>query len=95
MNFIPYGEGYTHLSYALSTSPVTLSTPINANGILVQALTQNARFTMDGSAPSSTKGFQLKAGDPPLMIPIETGITLKWVAETAGVILEYDWSRAR
>lgn len=92
--FIPLGTvdtTYSHQTYALSTSPVTLSIPMQASGILVQALTQNARFTLDGTAPSTSKGYQLKAGDPPLFIGIDKGMVLKFCAETAGAILEYDY----
>lgn len=94
-DFIPYGENETHHTYALATSAVSLSVPLNANGILVQALTQNARFTLDGTIPTASKGYQLKAGDPPLFIPLTAGLALKFIAETAGSIIEYDYSRPR
>jgi hypothetical protein len=71
---------------------MTLSLPNSASGILVQALTQNARYTLDGFTPTATKGFQMKAGDSPLFIQITRGMVLKFVAETAGSILEYEYS---
>ena len=56
---------------------------LGANKILIQALTQNVRYTLDGSVPTATAGFQLKAGDPPVIISI-LGITvLKVIEETA------------
>lgn len=94
-DFIPLQEGYTHQTYALATTSTTLSVPMNANGILIQALTQNVRFTLDGTTPTASKGFQLKAGDAPLMIILQRQMTLKFVAETAGAILEYEYSGAR
>lgn len=94
-DFIPMQDGQSHQTYTLATTATTLSVPLNANGILIQALTQNVRFTLDGTTPTSSKGFQLKAGDPPLMIPLQRQIVLKFVAETAGAILEYEYSGAR
>jgi hypothetical protein len=84
--------GESHHTTALAGTSMTLSIPNSASGVLVQALTQNARFTLDGFTPTASKGFQLKAGDPPLFIQITRGMVLKFIAETAGSILEYEYS---
>ena len=94
MPFTPITTEYAaeaHHSYTLPGTAVTLSLPKTASGILMQALTENARFTLDGSNPTANKGFQLKAGDPPLYIQFTTGMVLRFIAETAGSILEYEY----
>jgi hypothetical protein len=94
MPFTPITTEYAaeaHHSYALPGTVVTLSLPKTASGILMQALTQNARYTLDGSDPTASKGFQLKAGDAPLYVQFTKGMALKFIAETAGSILEYEY----
>lgn len=73
------------------TTAVTLVQPAGANKALLQALTQNVRYTLDGTAPTTSKGFQLKAGDPPRQIIVDGGITLKAIAETGTASLQYQW----
>ena len=82
-----------HQKQTLGAAVFTMQVPTHASGVLVQALTQNARFTLDGTDPSATKGFQLKAGDPPIYIRFQSGITYKWIQETSGAILEFEWSK--
>lgn len=60
--------------------------------LMVQALTQNIRFTLsNGQIPSATMGFQLVAGDFPVLIPMGTAFTPQFFRETSGAILEYQW----
>jgi len=73
----------------LAISSATTITTTGATKILVQALTQNVRFTLDGTAPTSTLGFQLKAGDPPVMIPLSQATVLKVIQEAATADLQY------
>ena len=47
---------------------VTITIPTGATKILMQVQTQNARYTLDGTAPSASKGFQIVAGDPEKLI---------------------------
>lgn len=80
-----------HGSNSSLSTVQTLTTPGGAGRILVQALTQNIRFTMDGTAPTASLGFQLKAGDPMLMIPITPGMQLKFIQESATATLQYQY----
>lgn len=84
-------NGYTHQSYILGAGAVTLSVPLHAQSILMQALTQNIRYTLDGTTPTASTGFQLKAGDPPRLVVLSNRITLKFIRETSGAILEYEY----
>lgn len=73
------------------TTAATLTKPAGANKVLLQALTQNVRYTLDGSTPTTSSGFQLKAGDAPRQIAVDGGITLKVVTETGTASLQYQW----
>ncbi len=68
----------------------TYNVPKQCNCVAVQALTQNIRFTLNGTNPTAASGFQLKAGDPVVLIEITQTTTLKFIAETAGAILQLE-----
>lgn len=95
MPFTPITVEYSaeaHHTITLSaSSALTLSLPTGASAIMVQALTQNVRYTLDNFTPTPSKGFQMKAGDPPKLIEITRGMVLKFIAETAGAVLEYEY----
>ncbi len=73
------------------SSAVALNIPSGATKLLIQALTQNVRFTVDGTTPTASKGFQLKAGDPPVVIPISSGTSVKVIEEAATADLQYQF----
>ena len=81
----------THRSYTLGTIVHTLGVPKGASYVLVQALAGNARYTLDGSAPTAAVGFQLVQSDPPILIPISALTTVRFIREAAGTILEYQY----
>lgn len=70
---------------------VTLTPPAGANRILIQALTQNVRYTLDGTVPTSTLGFQLKAGNDPVVLFVGFNVILKVIQEAATASLQYQW----
>lgn len=86
--FTPVGA---HSDGATISSATVLTAPAGANRLLIQALTQNVRYTLDGTTPTATKGFQLKAGDPPVLIPFRAGIVITVIEETATADLQYQW----
>jgi len=92
--FIPLKvlTGDSHHSQTLGTSALTLSVPLAARGILMQALSQNIRYTLDGTTPTAAIGFQLKAGDPPIFVELSHKIVMKFFRETSGAVLEYEYS---
>lgn len=73
------------------SSAATLTPATGATKLLIQALTQNVRFTLDGTTPTASKGFQLAAGDPAVVIPIGPNTTIKVIEETATADLQYQW----
>lgn len=87
-----YWDGVdAHSSGTDISSAVTLTPPAGANRILIQALTQNVRYTLDGTDPTSTLGFQLKAGDGPIVLSMGQAIVLKVIQEAATASLQYQW----
>mgnify|MGYP001070056040 CR=1 FL=1 len=70
---------------------VSISVPATAGIWFVQCQTQNVRFTLDGTAPTTGKGFLIKAGDPPISISVEPGSTIKVIEVSASAVLEYQF----
>jgi len=88
LSFAPLGA---HSDGATISSATTLTPPTGATKIMIQALTQNVRFTLDGTAPTASKGFQLKSGDPAMIISIDSTTVLKVIQEAATADLQYQW----
>ena len=75
-----------------SISGVTdLVLPGGANKVLIGAIGANVRYTLDGTAPSATFGFQLKDGDPPIVIPFGPATLLKVIEETASATIDFQF----
>jgi hypothetical protein len=86
--FNPIGAHNSGLSIS---SAVTLTPPAGATKLLIQTLTQNIRYTLDGTTPTASKGFQLVAGDPPIIIPIGHDMTVKIIEEASTASLQYQF----
>jgi len=86
-NFKPL-NGHGHQSIPLDATVFTYNVPKQANNVAVQAVTQNIRMTLDGTAPTATVGFQLKAGDPAVLVNLADTVTLRFQREADGAVLE-------
>lgn len=89
-HFTPVGS---HAEASLSGTVATTPTPAaNATKIMMQAFTQNIRYTLDGSAPDANTGFQLGTALPnkPTIMPISGG-TVKVITETGTASFQYQW----
>lgn len=88
LSFYPVGSHYdgTDISSATTLTPAS-----GATKLLIQALTQNVRFTLDGTVPTASKGFQLAAGDPPTLIVLSSNTTIKVIQEAATADIQYQW----
>lgn len=87
--FTPIGA---HTSQNNLSTARTLTPPNpTATKLLVQCITQNVRYTLDGTTPTSTLGFRLVAGDSPYIIPVAVGNTVKFIEETATAVLQTQW----
>lgn len=85
--YAPIGS---HSSGASISTAQTLTKPAGASQIMIQALTQNVRYTLDGTDPTASLGFQLLAGNPPVIIAVP-GASIKVIQETATASLQYQW----
>jgi len=88
---VPLRPVGSHSSGATISSATTITIPSGARYILIQTLTQNVRYTLDGTIPTASLGFQLKAGDPPVAVWCETGVTLNVIQEAATASLQYQF----
>jgi hypothetical protein len=86
--FTPIGA---HTSNAALSSAVTLTPAAGADQLLIQALTQNVRVTVGGTTPTATLGFQLKAGDPAVLIGLSGATVIRVIEETASATIQYQW----
>ena len=87
----PFNPIGSHSSIILSGTVTQLSLPTDTNQVLIQALDGNVRFTLDGSTPTSTHGFQLKADDPFIIISFGTRTILKVTIETINAEFQYQF----
>jgi hypothetical protein len=87
--FTPVGG---HNSVILTSNIITLTPPDNAIEVLVQILDVNCRFTLDGTDPTTSSGFQLIAGDA-VIISISKTTTIKITGESSGASVEYQFGR--
>lgn len=89
---LPFTLISTHTANSSLSSAVTLTPPTGAHALLIQAITQNIRITFDGTTtPTATVGFQIRAGDPPAIVDVPTGTTVKVIQETASATVQYQW----
>ena len=91
-NVTDFGMGVvgSHSSGASIATATTLTKPAGAHAILIQALTQNVRFTLDATAPTASVGFQILAGNAPVIIPVP-GASIQVIQEAATASLQYQW----
>jgi hypothetical protein len=90
LTFIPVGSHNSGLAISTAT---TLTTPAGATKLMIQTLTQNVRFTMDGTVPTATVGFQMMAGDPPIILPVGSYNAVKVIQEDATASMQYQFGR--
>lgn len=71
--------------------PAGVNVSEQATHIQIQALTQNIRYTIDGSQATATHGFRLAAGSISL-VPVPNG-GISVFPETLGAIVQYQFVR--
>jgi hypothetical protein len=68
----------------------TFLKPADANGCLINAVTQNVRYTLDGStAPTASVGLLMVAGQAPIYL--EPGASLKVIEVAASASISLQW----
>jgi hypothetical protein len=89
--FTPVGSHIagTDVSSATVIMPGDMGIPLSADKVIIQTTAQNIRYTLDGTTPTPTVGFQLKATDPPKQIIIRNGeVVLTVIEEAGGAVLQ-------
>jgi len=87
--FVPLGDHHT-VTIDGAYSPG--DQPQGATLLLVQALVQDIRLTLSEDAtPAADRGFELVADDPAVLVPVSSRTVVRFFAEAAGAILEYQW----
>ncbi len=71
------------------TKPVLVDGQIEATHLQIQALTQNIRYTIDGTQATATIGFQLAAGGITTIPVSNLGVSI--FEEVVGAIIQYQW----
>lgn len=88
LGFAPVGS---HTQNAALNVAVALTKPgLGENKLLVQVSTQNVRYTLDGTTPTASKGFQILAGEKEL-IPITGKTTVTVIEEVASASIDYQF----
>lgn len=88
LGFNPLG---THSSGATINVALVLTIPAGAGKVMMQALTQNVRYTLDGTTPTATLGYQLKAADPPVILALGPRTVITVIEELATASLQYQF----
>lgn len=72
---------------------VTLTIPMRANAIKVQAFAQTIRYTFGSATPDANTGFALLIADNIQYLRGSVGQTYKFFEAVAGAILQYQFVR--
>lgn len=78
----------THISETLDANVYTPTIPTRVKLVVVQAIDQNIKYTLDGTNPTSVAGFLIPKDQHPITIPISNATTLKFIRVASGAILE-------
>lgn len=89
LGFNPVGAHGQYIAGGVDLAQ-TIPIPAGASQCWLQPLLQNIRVTLDGTAPLSTKGFQVVKGDW-VLIPVGPATVIKVISETPGASLEYQF----
>lgn len=77
-----------HASGTDISSAVVLTKPAGATAIIIQALTKNIRFRLDGVNPTAAAGFQIQADTSPLFLAVP-GADVRVIQEAATASMHY------
>lgn len=86
--FTPVGAHNSGLSISAAQ---TLTPPAGATKLRLQTLTQAVRYTLDGTTPTTSVGFQLAAAAAPIVIQVTPGTVVRVIQESATASLQYQW----
>lgn len=92
MSSVPmYSPVNEHVTDSSLSSEKKIDVPAPANAVILQALSQNVRVKLKGTATTG-QGFRISAGADPVLYPIGAA-TISVQEETATATLEYQFVR--
>ena len=93
--FIPKGSigGADDISSAVTLDPSNEGAPLHVSKLMLGAATQSLRYTLDGTTPTATVGFLVKAGEPPHIIALGEDVTVKIIEVSATCVESYQWGQ--
>lgn len=89
--FQPYRAVGNHITFNGAPGVLSQSVPAQANGVLIQSTTQNIWIRLDGGNPAVGTGFQIRAGDPAVLIPLNAGSVITFIEETATAKINFQY----
>lgn len=78
-----------HTTISSLSTAQTITIAAGVTKLMLQAFTQTIRYTLDGTTPTNTVGFQLTAAAGPRMIDVSPGMTVKLIQETASATAQH------
>lgn len=85
--FTPH-RGSTHISVTIGSALYSPALPDYPESVMVQAIADEVRYTLDGTTPTAAVGFRLLLTEPPVRIPITSNTILQFFGEGATSALE-------
>jgi len=85
--FTPH-VGWQHQHVLVGSALYSPALPPNTESVLVQAVTDEVRMTLDGTTPTAAIGFRLLLTEPPLHIEITEHTILQFFGEGATSAVE-------
>lgn len=79
----------THHSVLVGSALVIPFIPLDARGIMIQAIADEVRYTLDGTVPTAAFGFRLLLTSKPTFIELNELVTLQLFGEGATSAVEY------
>jgi len=87
--FVPLG---VHHTVTIDGAYSPGDQPQGATRLMVQSTAQDVRYTLsDDSTPAADRGFVLTADNVTVIIPVSSRTVIRFFAEAAGAILNYQW----
>lgn len=81
----------SHTQNSTLSTVQSITVPPQASHVLLQAQTQDVRVTIDGTAPTATKGFLIVAAWDWTVLPVPSNGTLKAIEVAASAKLDYQF----
>ena len=85
--FTPHRE-WTHQSVVVGSAVYSPALPPGTESVLVQAIADEVRMTLDGTTPTAAVGLRLLLTEPPLRVPITETTILQFFGEGATSAVE-------